>query len=201
MHQRLLRHPTLPVQEEWPLQHTVPLPLAYSRNVSYDYSRSPSFSQSLYADKNSVRTPSSDVDSFTGEHNGAGHKNQESGLPLGKRQLSLLIILRGSRIYTRVATVVVMLGSLSLILAAIISFSKAKNNPTTPLRSNVPVTDQPCIVFSGIAAMNLVLSISLLVLSCASSKVSSPRSYSPKSFSQSLSLEKATTLSTLYFAL
>lgn len=54
-------------------------------------------------------------------------------------------------------------------------FGKAQNKPGHPL-DNVPkpatITDHPCIVFTGVAAMNLALSIAVLSLSCISSKVS-----------------------------
>jgi len=112
----------------------------------------------------------SDIDSFEGNHDTEYQKSLEDGRRLGKRQISLLMILRGSRIYIRVAAALCMIVSLSLVLAAIISFAKAKNDPKDPLKPTIPVTDHPCIVFSGIAAMNLVLSISLLLLSCMSSK-------------------------------
>jgi hypothetical protein len=92
----------------------------------------------------------------------------------GKKRASLLIFLRDSRIYVRVLAIIIMLVSLSLILTAVVRFEQAKKKPGQPLNS-VPqpskITDYPCIVFSGIAAMNLVLSIAVLCLSCLSSKV------------------------------
>ncbi len=68
-----------------------------------------------------------------------------------------------------------MIISLSLILTAVVMFSKAQNKPGHPLDS-IPqpptgISDSPCVVFSGVAAMNLVLSIAILSLSCMSSKV------------------------------
>jgi len=91
-----------------------------------------------------------------------------------KTRSSLLIYLRDSRIYLRVLAILIMIVSLSLILSAVVMFSKAQNKPGHPLDA-IPqpptgITDRPCIVFSGVAVMNLILSIGLLSLSCISSK-------------------------------
>lgn len=95
----------------------------------------------------------------------------------GTERSSLLIFLKDSRIYVRVLAIVIMIISLSLILTAVVQFAQAKKKPGHPL-DDVPkpagITDNPCIVFSGVAAMNLLLSISLFVLSCVSSKVLGP---------------------------
>lgn len=101
-------------------------------------------------------------------------KPEEEAISKAKTRPSLLIYLRDSRIYIRVLAVIMMIVSLSLILTAVVMFSKAKNKSGHPLDS-IPqpppgITDSPCIVFSGIAAMNLVLSTGLLSLSCMSSK-------------------------------
>lgn len=88
-------------------------------------------------------------------------------------QKSVLIFLRDSRIYIRVLAILIMLVSFSLVLTAVIMFGKAQNQLGHPL-DNVPkpaaITDHPCIVFTGVAAMNLVLSVAVLSLSCVSSK-------------------------------
>jgi hypothetical protein len=74
-----------------------------------------------------------------------------------------------------------MIVSLSLILTAVVRFEQAQKKPGHPL-NNVPkpsnITVNPCIVFSGIAGMNLVLGFGLLALSCLSSKVCIPTSRS-----------------------
>jgi hypothetical protein len=68
-----------------------------------------------------------------------------------------------------------MLVSLSLILTAVVMFGKAQNKPGHPLDA-IPkpatITDHPCIVFSAVAALNLLLSLTVFSLSCISSKVS-----------------------------
>jgi len=66
-----------------------------------------------------------------------------------------------------------MIVSLSLILTAVISFAKAQKKAGNPLNNvpkPAPITAHPCVVFSGVAAMNLVFSVSVLCLSCMSSK-------------------------------
>jgi len=92
----------------------------------------------------------------------------------GKRQKSVLLLLRDSRIYVRVLAAIVTIVSLSLVLTAVISFSKAQKKVGHPLEK-VPkpafITDYPCVVVSGVAAMNLVFSISIICLSFMSSKV------------------------------
>jgi uncharacterized membrane protein SpoIIM required for sporulation len=98
----------------------------------------------------------------------------EQDVSTGKMQKSVLIFLRDSRIYIRVLAILIMIVSLSLILTAVIMFEKAQNRPGHPLDA-VPkpaaITDHPCIVFAGVAAMNLLLSLVILNLSWLSSKV------------------------------
>jgi hypothetical protein len=121
-----------------------------------------------------------DIHSSSTEANSLKEKDeeedQEQEHSTGKMQKSVLIFLRDSRIYIRVAAILIMLVSLSLILTAVIMFGKAQNKPGHPL-DKVPksatITDHPCIVFTGVAAMNLLLSVSVLSLSCISSKASS----------------------------
>ncbi|RDL42059.1 uncharacterized protein BP5553_02038 [Venustampulla echinocandica] len=67
-----------------------------------------------------------------------------------------------------------MIVSLSLVLGAVIKFEHARKAPGRPLDSvpqPTPITDYPCRVFTGIASMNLGLSITIFSLSCISSKV------------------------------
>lgn len=65
-----------------------------------------------------------------------------------------------------------MILSMALILTGVAKFSHAKGNSNfESVPRPAPITDHPCIVFSGIAAMNLVLSLVLLLTSCFSSKV------------------------------
>lgn len=101
-------------------------------------------------------------------------KGPEVERSTGTKRASLLIFLRDSRIYIRVLAVIIMVVSVSLILTGVVRFEQAKKKPGQPLDA-IPkpskITDYPCIVFSGIAAMNLVLSIAVLCLSCLSSKV------------------------------
>lgn len=113
-----------------------------------------------------------EVDSLKGKES---HEDQEEEVSTAGTRSSLFIFLRDSRIYIRVLAVLIMIISLSLILSAVVMFAKAQKKPGHPLDS-IPqpptgITDTPCIVFSGIAAMNLVLSIAIISLSCISSKV------------------------------
>lgn len=101
--------------------------------------------------------------------------DKEQEVSTGKTKSSLLLFLRDSRIYIRVLAILVMVVSFSLILTAVVMWGKAENNPSL---NNVPkpavaITDHPCIVFTGVAAMNLCISITVLSLSCLSSKVRS----------------------------
>ncbi|CZR60852.1 uncharacterized protein PAC_10748 [Phialocephala subalpina] len=160
---------------EVPLQDTaVPVPAAYTRHLSYDVSKDTQFNPHVYVEPKRMTTESgtTEKDSLRGKDN--DKELEEEEVRHAKTRSSLLIYLRDSRIYIRVLAVIIMIVSLSLILTAVLMFAKAQNKPGYPL-DKIPqpssgITDSPCIVFSGIAAMNLVLSIGLLSLSCMSSK-------------------------------
>jgi len=159
-----------------PQEAAVPVPAAYTRNVSYDYSKNQYYRPVLSNKSNSVWTPISEsqisLKGLTGNDIGEKESEKEEGSS-GRPHTSLLIFLRGSRYYIRVLAILVMIVSFSLILTAIISFSKAQGKPNHPLDSvptPAPITDRPCIVFAGISAMNLVFSIAIISLSCISSK-------------------------------
>jgi hypothetical protein len=151
-------------------ESVVPVPAAYSRQVSFGYSKAPS---------NENNDPNAyvkrDVHSSSAETNSLKEKDeeQEQEESTGKMQKSVLIFIQDYQIYIRVLAILIMLVSFSLILTAVIMFGKAQNKPGHPL-DNVPkpatITDHPCIVFSGVAALNLVLSIVVFSLSCISSK-------------------------------
>ena len=149
----------------------IPLPAAYSRQVSYDVSKNQPHDPNVYNwdKRDTIQSATTEIDSLKVDDENAG---KETTSP-GKRQKSVLIFLRDSRIYIRVLAILIMIVSLSLILTAVISFQKAQNKPGRPLDS-VPkptaITVHPCIVFSGVAAMNLLFSIAILSLSCISSK-------------------------------
>jgi hypothetical protein len=123
-----------------------------------------------YDSNGSAKSPNTEVDSLDKNNNEVDEKE----ISTGKRKKSVLIFLRDSRFYIRVLAVLIMIISLSLILTAVISFAKAQKKAGNPL-NNVPkpaaITDHPCVVFSGVAAMNLIFSISILCLSFMSSKV------------------------------
>jgi hypothetical protein len=152
-------------------ESVVPVPAAYSRQVSFGYSKAPSNENNdpnVYVKR--------DVHSSSAETNSLKEKDeeQEQEESTGKMQKSVLIFIQDYQIYIRVLAILIMLVSFSLILTAVIMFGKAQNKPGHPL-DNVPkpatITDHPCIVFSGVAALNLVLSIVVFSLSCISSKV------------------------------
>lgn len=150
---------------------TVPLPAAYSRQVSYDVSKNRPHNPNVYNwdKRDTTLSATTEIDSLKVDDKNDG-KDMTS---TGKHQKSVLIFIRDSRIYIRVLAILTMIVSLSLILTAVISFLSAQNKPGHPLDS-VPkptkITVHPCIVFSGVAAMNLVFSIAILSLSCISSK-------------------------------
>lgn len=157
-----------------PTTPQTPLPAAYTRQLSYGFPipqhHSPNVYVRDYGSSVSERSPGKEIDSPQ-EDNG---KDGEQDFSSGKRKKSMLLFLRDSRFYIRIITVLIMMVSLSLVLTAIISFSKAQKKAGNPLNS-VPkkahITDHPCLVFSGVAVMNLVFSISILCVSCMSSKV------------------------------
>jgi hypothetical protein len=165
------------VQHSYTLSPTTPetpLPRAYTRQLSYGLSKSqyndPNVYMEEYDSNGSAKSPSTEVDSLDKNDK----EEDEKEFSTGKRKKSVLIFLRDSRIYVRVLAVLIMIISLSLVLTAVISFAKAQKKAGHPL-DNVPkpaaITDHPCVVFSGVAAMNLVFSISILFLSFMSSKV------------------------------
>jgi len=155
-----------------PHEPVVPVPAAYSRQVSFGYSK---HVPNEYHDPNVYVEAKRNIHSSTTEADSLKEKDDEAEqeVSTGKMQKSLLIFLQDSRIYIRVLAILIMLVSFSLILTAVIMFGKAQNKPGHPL-DNVPkpanITDHPCIVFTGVAAMNLVLSVAVLSLSCVSSK-------------------------------
>lgn len=152
-----------------PLEETtIPLPAAYQRQVSYDYTKTQDHDPNVYNEKNTIQTPVSELDAMKDDENVEDEIDASA-----KRRKPLLAFLRDIRFYIRVLAVLVMIVSFALILTAIISFAKAINNPNHHLDfipKNAPITDHPCIVFTGVSAMNLVFSCSIFVLSCMSSK-------------------------------
>jgi hypothetical protein len=162
--------------KEIPLnEKAVALPVAYSRTVSYNQNsyQQPDHDPNVYIEpkKGKVGSPLAEFETLK-EDNDNEKEDQEAST--GKGQKSVLIFLRDSRIYIRVLAVLIMIISFSLIISAISMFAKAQNQPGKPLDSipkQAAITDHPCIVFSGVAAMNLVISITILGLSWMSSKV------------------------------
>jgi len=158
---------------EVPLQEpAVPVPAAYTRVTSYGYSKNEHHDPNVYVEskRDTAQSASTEVDSLQVDK---GDENEEQEVHTGKTQKSVLIFLQDSRIYIRVLAILIMLVSFSLILTAVIMFGKAQNKPGHPL-DNIPkpaaITDHPCIVFTGVAAFNLCLSVAVLSLSCVSSK-------------------------------
>ncbi len=155
----------------------VPVPAAYSRQVSFGYSKNVPDEKddpNVYV-KRDVFSSSSTEGSSLKEKDDEKEQYQE-GNSTGKSQKSLLIFLHNSRIYIRVAAILIMLVSFSLVLTAVIMFGKAQKKPGHPLDivpQPAPITDHPCIVFTGVAVMNFLLSVIVLSLGCMSSKVSS----------------------------
>jgi len=154
----------------------IPVPAAYTRQVSFVYSNSPSDEKDdpNFFVKRDIHSSSSTEMSSLREKDDEEEQKESTG----KRQKSVLIYIQSARIYIRVLAILIMVVAFCLILTAVIMFGKAQNKPGHPL-DNVPkpaaITDQPCIIFTGVAAMNLVLSVLVLSLSCVSSKVSSYR--------------------------
>lgn len=156
-----------------PTTPQTPFPAAYTRQLSYGLSNPHNHDPNVYVrdcdSSDSRKSFGTEVDSL--EKN--SEKEGDENISNGKRKKSVLLFLRDSRFYIRVIAVLIMIVSLSLILTAIISFAKAQKNGNS--LSNVPkpapITDHPCVVFSGVAVMNLVFSISILCVSCMSSKV------------------------------
>ena len=157
------------------LQNTpVPLPAAYTRQVSYDSSKRSDYSPSVYSEnkRTFVQSPLSEFDSLKGSYQDEEYEGEDQST--AKRRQSVLILLLNSRLFFRVLIVLVMCTSLALVLTAVIKFALAQKKPSHPLSSipqNAPITDHPCIVFSGVAVMNLFLSVSIFIIACKSSKV------------------------------
>jgi hypothetical protein len=154
----------------------VPVPATYARQVSFGYSNSPldeKYDPNIYVKRDIHSSSSTETSSSLKEKD----EEQEQEESTGKLQKSVLIYIQSSRIYIRILAILIMVVSLSLILTAVIMFENAQNKPGHPL-DNIPkpatITDHPCIVFTGVAVMNLVLSVMVLSLSCVSGKVSSP---------------------------
>jgi hypothetical protein len=155
----------------------VPVPAAYSRQVSFGYSKNVPDEKNdpnVYVERDIHSSCSVEGNSLKEKDEEKEQEQEENST--GKSQKSLLIFLHNSRIYIRVAAILIMLVSFSLILTAVIMFGKAQKKPGHPL-DNVPqpapITDHPCIVFTGVAVMNFLLSVIVLSLRCMSSKVSS----------------------------
>lgn len=159
----------------------MPIPSAYGRQISYNHStvtpqtQAPTVFAAPPTHTNEKKQDTVEVPRELDEASEKGNDNQDGSRKVGKRQTSVLIFLRDSRIYIRVLAIMIMIISFSLILAAVIKYDQAKKVPGNPL-ATVPVpplgiTDYPCRVFTGIAAMNLALSIIILSLSYISSKV------------------------------
>ncbi|TVY42844.1 hypothetical protein LSUB1_G003755 [Lachnellula subtilissima] len=131
----------------------VPVPSAYTGQLSYEPSEITPHNPLIYdanADSNQgvIGSSVAEVDSVKVDSDDEKGKGKTS---TGTRRSSLLLFLKDSRIYVRV-------------LAISFNLRKLKKKPGHPLDA-VPkpssITEYPCIVFSGVAAMNLVLSISL----------------------------------------
>jgi len=154
----------------------VPVPAAYGRQVSFGHSNSPSdekYDPDVFVKRDIHSSSSTELSSLREKD-----EEQEQDESTGKLQKSVLIYIQSSRIYIRVLAILIMVVAFSLILTAVIMFGRAQNKPGHPLDSvpkQATITDHPCIVFTGVAAMNLVLSVFVLSLSCVSSKVSSRR--------------------------
>lgn len=117
------------------LQETsVPIPAAYTRHLSYKISKDSQFNHHVFNSTKEVATQFGleEVDSLH-EKEPSGNENGE--VSTAKKRSSLLIHLRDSRIYLRVVAVLIMIVSLSLILSAVVLFSKAQNKPGHPLNS------------------------------------------------------------------
>jgi hypothetical protein len=136
MVQRLLNHKLTCSIEGQNIE--VPLPAAYTRQVSYCYTSDQHHDPNVYTEVKEpiVRSPESEVSSL---------KDDKQEISTGKRQKSVLIFLRSSRFYIRVLAILIMIASFSLILTAVILFSKAQKKPENPLSSvpqPAPITDK-----------------------------------------------------------
>jgi hypothetical protein len=156
---------------EVPLNDTaVPVPAAYTRHLSYNAVNEEYHDPIVFvaSKRDTVQTiATTEAESLKPKD----EEDKDQEVSTGKEKKSLLIFLRDSRIYIRVLAILIMIVSFSLILTAVIMWGKAQNKPSI---NNIPkpatITDHPCIVFTGVAAMNLCISITVLSLSCLSSK-------------------------------
>jgi len=172
------------VYAEVPLhENAVPLPRAYTRAVSYDisaknpisydYLRNQYYNPNTYVNqepsKQDTASTISDYDSLSLYK----EVEEEEAASPAKFRSPMFRYLKNSRLWIRTLTILVMITSAALILTAIIKFNNAKNAPGQAfnnLPQPAPITDHPCIVFTGIAVMNLLLSVTVWVLSCCSSR-------------------------------
>jgi len=189
-----------------PVLPTVPLPAAYPRNFSYNY---PTNHYYAYTDKNLAQTAITPLSEFHSLKSSRsydddwGSKDPEPQRKLGRRHTSVLLILGGMRFYVRVFTVLVIITSFSLVMTAVISFATAQRDPFHRLENApqppVPITDHPCVVFSGVSVMNLVISVSLLIVSCCSRKFRKSSDLINAVFTLTSSVGFATSMGTCFF--
>ena len=161
----------------------VPLPAAYTRHLSYNQHVQGELHDPIVyvpeAKTNYIQIATK-VNSVKGhDDDDDDDDDEETPESPAQKQKSLLMFLTSSRLYIRVLAILIMILSFSLILTAVIMFGKAQNKPGHPL-DQVPkpaaITDHPCIVFTGVAAMNFCISVTVLSLSFISSKVHLPSS-------------------------
>jgi len=159
-------------------ENAVPIPRAYTRTLAYDVSAhnpiSYDYLKNQYYNPNasSERGPSKrDAISTISEYESLYKEVEEETDSSAKFRKPMFRYLKNSRLWIRTLTIMVMITSASLILTAIIKFNNAKNAPGQAFNNipqPAPITDHPCIVFTGIAVMNLLLSITVWTLSCCS---------------------------------
>jgi hypothetical protein len=109
-----------------------PLPAAYTRQLSYGLSKPQYHNPNVYVQEydSSESTTSRGTEYSLKKDN---NRDVEENISNGKREKSVLIFLRDSRVYIRVIAVLIILVSLSLILTAVISFAKAQKKDGYPL--------------------------------------------------------------------
>jgi len=153
----------------WTIEHDVrDLPSAYTANISYGAASDNEDDPDMY-----YQTKDSKRGSFRLAMDQESLRSNHAEVTRSKSLMPayILVLLSKSRYYIRALAILVMILSMVLILTGVAKFSNAKKNPQyKDISKPAPITDQPCIVFSGIAAMNLVLSAALLLTSCFSSK-------------------------------
>ncbi|TAQ90551.1 hypothetical protein B7494_g1105 [Chlorociboria aeruginascens] len=155
-----------------PHEPITPLPTAYNRQVAYDSTKNQYYSLTPYTTPWDLKCET--ASSSTAELRSldvSGDIYQE--ISTGKPRKSLMLWLRDCKIIIRALAIVILIISVAMILTAVTQFENAKQQPNHPLNTipqQAPVTDTPCLVFSGVAALNLIFSITLLVFACVSSK-------------------------------